>query len=85
MLPSKLLVFESISDSSDRLLRRSLRPLFLSVWPYNQREVNRLREMREALTNEISEVIGTFNLLVLVIPISKLTSIFRRIRSKTIR
>lgn len=70
MLPSKLLVFESISDSSDRLLRRSLRPLFLSVWPYNQREVNRLREMREALTNEISEVIGTFNLLVLVIPIS---------------
>lgn len=85
MLPSKLLLFESISDSFNRLLRRSLRPLFLSVWPYNQREVNRLREMREALTNEISEVIGTFNLLGLVILISKLTSIFRRIRSKAIR
>ncbi|KGB77416.1 glycerol-3-phosphate O-acyltransferase/dihydroxyacetone phosphate acyltransferase [Cryptococcus deuterogattii R265] len=39
---------------------KSLRPLFLSVWPYNQREVNRLREMREALTNEISEVIDEF-------------------------
>lgn len=76
MLPSKLLLFESISASSNRLCR-SLRPLFLSVWPYNQREVNRLREMREALTNEISEVIGTFSLLDLVIPISKLTSIFR--------
>lgn len=85
MLPSELILFESISDSSDRLLRRSLRPLFLSVWPYNQSEVNRLREMREALTNEISEVIGTFYLLGLVIPISKLTSIFRRIRSKAIR
>lgn len=77
MLPSKLLLFESISASSNRLLCRSLRPLFLSVWPYNQREVNRLREMREALTNEISEVIGTFSLLDLIIPISKLTSIFR--------
>lgn len=85
MLPSELILFESISDSSDRLLRRSLRPLFLSVWPYNQSEVNRLREMREALTNEISEVIGTFYLLGLVIPISKLTSTFRRIRSKAIR
>ncbi|AAW42180.1 glycerol-3-phosphate O-acyltransferase, putative [Cryptococcus deneoformans JEC21] len=39
---------------------KSLRPLFLSVWPYNQREVNRLREMREGLTNEISEVIDEF-------------------------
>ncbi|WVQ82544.1 hypothetical protein IAT38_004673 [Cryptococcus sp. DSM 104549] len=39
---------------------KSLRPLFLSVWPGNQREVDRLREMREGLTNEISEVIDEF-------------------------
>lgn len=62
MLPSKSSLFETISGTSNRRLCRSLRPLFLSVWPYNQREVNRLREMREGLTNEISEVIGTFEL-----------------------
>lgn len=67
MLPSKSSLFETISDTSDRLLCRSLRPLFLSVWPYNQREVNRLREMREGLTNEISEVIGMFELFWLAI------------------
>jgi glycerol-3-phosphate O-acyltransferase/dihydroxyacetone phosphate acyltransferase len=39
---------------------RSLRPLFLSLWPWNQREVNKLREMRESLTNEISEIIDEF-------------------------
>ncbi|WWD17819.1 hypothetical protein CI109_102262 [Kwoniella shandongensis] len=39
---------------------KSLRPLFLSVWPGNQREVNKLRDMREGLANEISEVIDEF-------------------------
>jgi glycerol-3-phosphate O-acyltransferase/dihydroxyacetone phosphate acyltransferase len=39
---------------------KSLRPLFLSVWPGNQREVNRLREMRERISNELSEVIDEF-------------------------
>ncbi|WVN85662.1 uncharacterized protein L203_100811 [Cryptococcus depauperatus CBS 7841] len=34
---------------------KSLRPLFISIWPGNQREVVRLREMREALATEISE------------------------------
>lgn len=38
---------------------RSLRPLFLSLWPGDQREVNRLRQMREDLANEIGECIGT--------------------------
>lgn len=41
-----------------QLMIRSLRPLFLSLWPGNQREVNRLRQMREDLTNEIGECIG---------------------------
>jgi glycerol-3-phosphate O-acyltransferase/dihydroxyacetone phosphate acyltransferase len=39
---------------------RSLRPLFLSIWPGNQREVNKLREMREGLANDISEIIDEF-------------------------
>ncbi|ODO07219.1 glycerol-3-phosphate O-acyltransferase/dihydroxyacetone phosphate acyltransferase [Cryptococcus wingfieldii CBS 7118] len=39
---------------------KSLRPLFLSVWPGNQREADKLREMRESLTEEISEVIDEF-------------------------
>lgn len=42
------------------LIRRSLRPLFLSIWPGNQREVNKLREMREGLANDISEIIDEF-------------------------
>ena len=37
---------------------RSLRPLFLSLWPGNQREVERLREMRETLSSDISDIIG---------------------------
>ncbi|EIW72795.1 hypothetical protein TREMEDRAFT_70810 [Tremella mesenterica DSM 1558] len=39
---------------------KSLRPLFLSLWPGNQREVNKLREMREALSNDISDIIDEF-------------------------
>jgi len=39
---------------------KSLRPLFLSLWPGNQREVNRLREMREGISNELGEVIDEF-------------------------
>ncbi|ORY32320.1 hypothetical protein BCR39DRAFT_523975 [Naematelia encephala] len=39
---------------------KSLRPLFLSLWPGNQREVNRLRHMREGLANDISDVIDEF-------------------------
>lgn len=37
---------------------KSLRPLFLSIWPGNQREVNKLRQMREELANEIGDCIG---------------------------
>jgi hypothetical protein len=44
-------------DGKQRVGVKSLRPLFLSVWPGNQREVNRLREMRERISNELSEVI----------------------------
>lgn len=44
--------------SLHRSQTRSLRPLFLSLWPWNQREVNRLRHMREDLTNEIGDCIG---------------------------
>ncbi|WVQ97401.1 hypothetical protein IAU59_004514 [Kwoniella sp. CBS 9459] len=39
---------------------KSLRPLFLSLWPGSQREVNKLRQMRESVSNEISEVIDEF-------------------------
>lgn len=39
---------------------KSLRPLFLSLWPGNQREVNKLRVMREGLSNELSDVIDEF-------------------------
>lgn len=39
---------------------RSLRPLFLSILPGNQREVNKLRDMREKLANDISECIDEF-------------------------
>lgn len=39
---------------------KSLRPLFLSIWPGNQREVEKLREMREGLSNELSDVIDEF-------------------------
>lgn len=42
------------------LMSRSLRPLFLSLWPWNQREVDRLRHMREDLSNEIGDCIGTY-------------------------
>lgn len=40
-------------------MSRSLRPLFLSIVP-NQHEVNKLRRMREGLTNDISEIIDEF-------------------------
>ena len=36
---------------------KSLRPLFLSLWPGNQREVDRLRSMREAITNDMNDII----------------------------
>ncbi|WWC66412.1 uncharacterized protein I206_100314 [Kwoniella pini CBS 10737] len=39
---------------------KSLRPLFLSLWPGSLREVDKLRQMRESLANEISEVIDEF-------------------------
>lgn len=39
---------------------KSLRPLFLSLWPGNQREVEKLREMREGLSNDISDIIEDF-------------------------
>ena len=39
---------------------KSLRPLFLSLWPGNQREVNKLREMRAGISNELSEVVDEF-------------------------
>ncbi|WVR05947.1 hypothetical protein IAU60_002974 [Kwoniella sp. DSM 27419] len=39
---------------------KSLRPLFLSLWPGSQREVNKLRQMRESVANEIIEVIDEF-------------------------
>ncbi|ORX35994.1 putative glycerol-3-phosphate O-acyltransferase [Kockovaella imperatae] len=39
---------------------KSLRPLFLSLWPWNQREVDRLRMMREGLANDISDIIDEF-------------------------
>jgi len=41
---------------------RSLRPLFLSLWPGNQKEVDRLKEMREGLSNDISDIIGGYRL-----------------------
>ena len=39
---------------------KSLRPLFLSLWPGNQREVDKLRDMRESLSNDISDIIDEF-------------------------
>ncbi|WOO85271.1 putative acyltransferase [Vanrija pseudolonga] len=39
---------------------KSLRPLFLSLWPGNQREVRKLKEMREELINDISEKVAEF-------------------------
>jgi len=48
----------SLIASHDLAEYRSLRPLFLSLWPGNQREVDRLRQMREELANEIGECIG---------------------------
>lgn len=39
---------------------KSLRPLFLSLWPGNQREVDKLRRMREGLTNDITDIIDEF-------------------------
>lgn len=41
-----------------RLICRSLRPLFVSLVPGNQRELDKLRLMRESLSNELSEIIG---------------------------
>lgn len=43
-----------------KLTNRSLRPLFLSLWPGNQHEVKKLRKMREDLANEISELVDEF-------------------------
>jgi len=39
---------------------KSLRPLFLSLWPGNQREVDKLREMREGISNDLSDIIDEF-------------------------
>lgn len=39
---------------------KSLRPLFLSIWPGNQREVAKLRIMREDLSNDINDAIAEF-------------------------
>jgi hypothetical protein len=49
---------QGILDVPELTCHRSLRPLFLSLWPGNQREVDRLREMREGLSNDISDIIG---------------------------
>jgi hypothetical protein len=37
---------------------RSLRPLFLSLLPGSQKELEKLRKTRESLANELSEVIS---------------------------
>ncbi len=39
---------------------KSLRPLVVSLIPGNQRELNKLRQMREGLSNDISEIIDEF-------------------------
>lgn len=39
---------------------KSLRPLFLSLWPGNQREVDKLRVMREGISNDLSDIIDEF-------------------------
>ncbi|KAK4689722.1 hypothetical protein P7C73_g377, partial [Tremellales sp. Uapishka_1] len=39
---------------------KSLRPLFISLWPGDQHELNKLRHMRETLSNDISEIIDEF-------------------------
>ncbi|BEI83697.1 hypothetical protein CcaverHIS002_0403010 [Cutaneotrichosporon cavernicola] len=39
---------------------KSLRPLFLSVWPWNHHEIDTLRTMREELSEDINEVIAEF-------------------------
>lgn len=39
---------------------KSLPPLLLSVWPGNQRQVRKLKEMREELSNDINDVIAEF-------------------------
>ena len=39
---------------------RSLRPLFVALFPGQQRQLDRLRERREKLSNELSDVINEF-------------------------
>lgn len=39
---------------------KSLRPLFFSLWPGSDRQMDRLREMRASLQQDISEVVNEF-------------------------
>lgn len=41
-------------------LRRSLRPLILALIPGRQKELNKLKDMRAKLSNELMDVINSF-------------------------